>query len=275
MHRSRLSTVSAGIFIILSVSGARSSDFGNALSFGNAQESAWIVTLGGYGGAQSSFPGARSDTFVFYPIASIQRAGEREWLTLPTDAFSFSLYTTGDFRFGAAADYILNRSHRNDSALNGLPGINYTWQGGAFADYYPLPFLRTRVELLQGISGADGFNANLMADYIYAPDPAWLFTIGPKLQFVDTQYVSAFFSIDSAESGPSGLPPYHASGGLYSAGINASARYNLTEQFSLRAFAEWDRLLGSAADSPLVRLRGSEDQYQFGLGAAYRFSYSW
>ena len=231
--------------------------------------------LGGIGVAEPSFPGADAYAFALRPIVDIYRAGDRTWLSLPTDAFSFTVYSTGDFRFGAAGDYILNRSHSNDDALHGLPDINYTWEAGAFAEYYPLPFLRTRVELLQGLSGADGLAANLIADYIFSPDPAWLFTLGPRLYLVNTQYQSAFFSVSSAASGPSGLPAYNASGGLNSAGINATVRYNLNEQLTLRAFAEWDRLLDDAAESPIVKLRGSEDQYEFGLGASYRFTFSW
>ncbi len=233
------------------------------------------MTLGGFGGAEPSFPGADAYPFAFRPIVDIYRAGDRTWLTLPTDAFSFTLYSTGDFRFGAAADYILNRSHRDNSVLHGLPDMNYTWETGAFAEYYPLPFLRTRIELLQGLSGADGLVADLIADYIVSPDPAWLFTVGPRLYLVNTQYQSAFFSISSAASGPSGLQAYHASGGLNSAGIGGTVRYNLNEQLSLRAFAEWDLLVDDAAESPIVKLRGSVDQYQFGLGAAYRFTLGW
>ncbi|MGO8952587.1 MAG: MipA/OmpV family protein [Rhodomicrobium sp.] len=231
--------------------------------------------LGGLGGAEPSFPGADGYSFSLRPIVDIYRAGDRTWLTLPTDSFSFTLYSTGNFRFGAAGDYILDRSHRDDSILRGLPDINYTWEAGAFAEYYPLPFLRTRIELLQGVSGADGLVANLIADYIVSPEAAWLFTAGPRLYLVNTQYQSAFFSVSSADAGPSGLPVYHASGGLDSAGIDVTARYNLNEQLSLRAFAEWDRLLDDAAESPIVKLRGSVDQYQFGFGASYRFTFSW
>ena len=70
------------------------------------------------------------------------------------------------------------------------------------------------------------------------------------------------------------MPVYNAQGGFYSAGVDATVRYQLTERISLRAFAEWDRLMGSAADSPLVQLKGSEDQFQVGVGAAYKFNFS-
>jgi MipA family protein len=233
----------------------------------------WVVTLGGYGAAEPQFPGSKSYTFAFRPIVDIHRAGEKEWLSLPNDAVSISLYETGNFRFGVAGDYLLDRNHRDDSALRGLRDINTTLELGVFAEYWATPFLRTRVDLLQGVTGAEGLLANLSADYVFRPDYRWQFTVGPRLQFANTQFESTFFSINAAESARSGLPGFHASGGLHSAGVDATARYNLSDRFSIRAFADWERLVGDGADSPLVKLRGSEDQFQFGVGAAYTFNY--
>ena len=238
----------------------------------------WVVTIGGYGVAEPAFPGAKDYVFTGRPIIDIHRAGAREWLALPNDAFSLSLYQTDNFRIGAAGDYLNHRKQSDaPSELKGMHDIDYTLEAGAFAEYYPVPFLRARVEVLQGVTGADGLEANFMADFIYQPTPQWLFTAGPRMQVVNDKFASAFFSVTDAEYAASGnvLAPYHAAGGINYAGIDATARYNVSENFSLRAFAEWDRLLGDAANSPLVQQKGSADQMQFGLGAAYRFNYSW
>jgi outer membrane protein len=233
----------------------------------------WVVTIGALGGATPLFPGSKTETGTVFPIFDIHRSGTFEWFGVPTDSASITLYQTGNFRFGAAGDYITNRDSSDTSDLKGLKNIDYTVELGAFAEYYPLPFLRTRAELLQGVSGAEGFEARLKADFIYRPDAQWVFTAGPRLDFVNTQYASTFFSVHSNEVGPSGLSAYHAAGGLNSAGADVTARYYVSDNFSLRAFADWERLVGDAADSPIVRLRGSTDQFQFGIGGAVRFTY--
>jgi MipA family protein len=263
-------------FMGLSVGGAHGADMwsDSQASYKDTPGNYWVVTVGGYGAAEPEFPGSKSYTFAFRPIIDIHRAGEKEWLSLPDDAFSIALYQTSNFRIGVAGDYLLNRNHSDDSALRGLRDINYTLELGAFAEYYPTPFLRTRIEVLQGVTGADGLLANLSADYIYRPDYRWQFTVGPRLQFANTQYESTFFSISSAEAITSGLAPYHASGGINSVGVDATARYNVNERFSLRAFADFERLVGDGANSPLVKLRGSEDQFEVGIGASYTFHYS-
>ncbi len=248
---------------------------GSAEFYKDTGGNTWAVTVGAYGGAVPSFPGSKDYAGSFRPIFDIHRPGTMEWLSLPTDAFSLTLYDTGNFRIGAAGDWMRDRNAKDDSALRGLHGISYTVELGAFAEYYPVQFLRTRAEILQGVNGADGLAVNVMADFIYRPNPAWLLTAGPRLQFANTQYELAFYSVSESEAAVSGLAHYHASGGLNSAGVNATARYYFNDRFSVRGFVEWDRLTGDAADSPIVKSKGSEDQVQFGLGAAYRFNYAW
>jgi outer membrane protein len=265
-------------FLGLSVGCAYGADLsgGGAPSYKDAPGNYWVVTVGGYGVYEPAFPGAKDYVFSGRPIIDVHQAGAREWLTLPNDSFSLTLYQTDSFRVGAAGDY-LNHRQQSDapSALKGINNIDYTLEAGAFAEYYPAPFLRTRVEVLQGLTGADGFEANFMADFIYRPAPQWLFTAGPRMQIVNDKYASAFYSISATEASVAALTPYHAAGGINSAGVDATARYYFNEKFSVRGFAEWDRLLGDAADSPLVKQKGSADQLEVGIGAAYRFNYAW
>jgi MipA family protein len=250
----------------LSAAGAFAADLsGGPASYKDAPGSYWIVTIGGYGVVEPPYPGASDTMFSGRPILDVRRAGSKEWLSLPNDAFGVALFSTDNFRIGVAGDYMNHRVQGDaPSSLPGIHEIGYTLELGGFAEYYPAPFLRTRVELLQGVTGAEGFEANLMADFIYRPGPQWMFTAGPRLQIVDNKYASEFFSYGG----------YNAGGGLSSAGVDVTARYYLTENFSLRAFAEWNRLLGDAVDSPIT-LNGSADQFQAGVGAAYKFNFAW
>ncbi|HZV20016.1 MAG TPA: MipA/OmpV family protein [Hyphomicrobiales bacterium] len=258
----------------LSSGGAQAGDlFSDFVASSKDGPGYWVVTVGGYVGAQPEFPGAKSYTFGLWPIIDIRPAGSREWVTLPTDALSLTLYQTPNFRAGVAGDYILGRNHNDDSDVAGLHDINVTLLAGGFAEYYPAPFLRTRVELLQGFTGSDGLVARFAGDYIIRPDYHWMFTAGPRLQFANTQYVSEYFSVNPVESVRSGLPVYRASGGLNTVGLDATVRYYFNDRFSVRAFVDWEHLVGDAADSPIVKFRGSEDQIQVGIGAAFTFNY--
>ncbi len=258
--------------------GAQAADLQNdmpasASAFSDGLGGEWVVTVGALVGSTPLFPGSKTETLTAFPVIDIHRPGAIEWLSLPTDAFSITLYNTENFRIGAAGDFLLDRNSKDTSDVKGLASINYTAELGAFAEYYPTPYLRARAELLQGVTGADGLEARLKADFIYRPVPQWIFTAGPRLQFVNTQYASTFFSVTNSESSLSGLPVFHASGGVGSAGVDATARYYVSDNLSLRAFVDWERLTGDPGDSPIVKYRGSEDQVSFGVGAAIRFNY--
>jgi MipA family protein len=55
-------------------------------------------------------------------------------------------------------------------------------------------------------------------------------------------------------------------------GAGTQTEYFLNAQWATHAFVEYERLTGSAADSPLVIQRGSPNQLTFGLGATYSFN---
>ena len=68
-----------------------------------------------------------------------------------------------------------------------------------------------------------------------------------------------------------GLPAYNPGGGVHSLGAEAGLTYRLGRRWGLFGYAGYDRLIGDAADSPIVRAFGSRDQFSGGLGLFYEF----
>ncbi len=234
--------------------------------------SAWIVELGGYGVFEPIYLGSRVYDLSFKPIAGIRQAGDRDWFTSPNDATTYNFYETADFRAGPAASISLqSRLHGQDIDLR-LGKADVTLQGGAFAEYYPLGSIRTRVELLQGMAGNSGFAANLSADYIWRLQPDFMLTFGPRAQIVNDQYASEYFSTQIAFRNNNNYVPYHAEGGVLTSGAELTGRFDLTPQVSTKFFLDYNQLMGDAADSPRVALRGSAEQVILGIGASYKFS---
>lgn len=79
-------------------------------------------------------------------------------------------------------------------------------------------------------------------------------------------------SITAAQSAATGLPVYNATGGFYSYGAGGQIEYFFNRQWQVHALVEYERITNSAANSPLVTMRGSPNQFTFGLGATYTFS---
>jgi MipA family protein len=242
-------------------------------SIDNVQPSAWIVDLGGYGVLEPSFEGSKHYVMSFKPQVDIWQAGSKEWLSFPHDAVTYSFYETNNFRAGPAALLTLqSRYHGEDIDLR-LGRADADLAGGAFAEYYPVNFIRTRVELLQGIAGNVGFAANLSADYIWRPAADWTITFGPRAQLANDQWASDFFSAQNAQRTGFYIP-YHAEGGVISSGLEVTGKYDWTRELSGKFFIDYTQLMGDAADTPKVSVRGSSEQFVMGFGASYKFAIS-
>ena len=92
-------------------------------------------------------------------------------------------------------------------------------------------------------------------------------------EFASGKFADYYFSISPADSLASGLPVFDADGGMKSwkAGllVNQSVTGDLTGGISVFGTANYARLLGDFADSPIVADRGSRNQWLLAAGLAY------
>ena len=69
----------------------------------------------------------------------------------------------------------------------------------------------------------------------------------------------------------SGLPAYDPNGGIQAYGATATFLTQLSPRWGIYTYARYDRLVGEAADSPIVRQLGSRDQLSGGVALSYTF----
>jgi outer membrane protein len=231
----------------------------------------WTVKLGVEGGMAPNFAGAKDIAFSPKPIFSVQRAGSPEHFRGTLDNSSITLFDYGQFRAGPVGKLDFGRTASSDKALRGLGNVGTNFELGAFAEYFPVDWFRTRIEVRNGIGAHTGIVGDLSADAIVPFTERITLSGGPRFSFKDAKAMSPFFGIDAAQSLASGLPQYRVTGGSYSTGVGGQIGYKLTPQWEMHGYVEYERLLGSAAASPLVKLRGSPDQVTVGLGASYSF----
>jgi MipA family protein len=87
----------------------------------------------------------------------------------------------------------------------------------------------------------------------------------------DGNYHRTYFTVSPEDALAPGFPAYAAGGGMQSAGVAASYLKQLTRKWGLYSYAKYDRLVGSPANSPIVRQLGSRDQLSGGIGVTYTF----
>jgi outer membrane protein len=111
----------------------------------------------------------------------------------------------------------------------------------------------------------------LGADRIWRDGDRYVFSIGPRVLFSDGRFQRAYFGIDSAAALASGLPAYRPSGGVYALAAASGLSYQFNPRFGLFGYARYERLVGDAGKSPIVRDLGSRNQFSGGLGLSYTF----
>jgi len=172
------------------------------------------------------------------------------------------------FSLSPSIDVIGKRSTKDSPELVGLNTIDTAVELGVAAKYQMGQF-RVMGAVRRGFGGHEGFRGELGADVIVKAGEQWTFHGGPRLNFGDSKFTNTYFGVSAAEA--SALYPATTTGsGLYSAGLEAGARYQVDDFWAVEAGAGWSRLTGDAAKSPITA-QGSKNQYSLSLGVVRRF----
>lgn len=188
----------------------------------------------------------------------------------PDDGFGIEIVDSNGFAFGPIANFEDKRTAEDVGAA--LPEVDFSVELGGVVKYELRDRFRIRGELRKGITGHKGWVGVVGADVIWRDRDRWLFSLGPRVTWSDGQYQDAWFGVAPADSGPSGLPAFDPDGGIHAYGATASVITQFpSSRWGLSAYAKYDRLTGDPADSPVVLVLGSRDQFSGGLALTYTF----
>lgn len=234
----------------------------------------WSVRLGAGALFQPEYEGA--DEYAIAP-APLLMVNYRDLVflrgpMLGANAFTWQGSRPGEkLQAGPLIRYRFGRDEGDSDDLRGLGDIDGGVEAGGFVSYSIGPW-STGLTVFQDISGShDGLMAKFAAGHRLPL--AWRLTLRSEISatWADENYTATYFGVTAAQSARSGLRPYRAEGGLKDAGITLDLDYSLTPNWGITARLGYKRMLGDAADSPLVKDRGSPDQFTTGLFVGYRF----
>jgi len=233
----------------------------------------WTFTIGAAGFYAPEFQGSKDYAFVAVPDLKVEYR-DRFFASM-FEGVGYNIVNSEGWRIGPIAKYAFGRDEDDHVALRGLGDVDDTIELGGFAQYSFDPF-SVKLEMRQGLGGHEGLVGEADLSYsnsIEAFGPPIFFSVGPRATFANDDYSNAFFGVTAAQSARSGLARYKAESGLVSYGIGGFVMMPITDSMSASAFVGYDRLGEEAADSPLVRQRGSENQFILGLGLSYQFGF--
>ena len=178
-----------------------------------------------------------------------------------SDSWSLGAAVTGEF------DEI--REESDDARLQGLGDIDGTIRAGFFASYEITSWLELRANALSDVGGKDqGVIASLDLEATYQPRPRLRLSAGVGGTWGSDEFAQTLYGVDAQQALRSGFAQYDAGSSASVVRVSLGAQYALTEKWSVGSRITAARLLGDAADSPIVE---DENQNTYALFMMYRF----
>lgn len=177
----------------------------------------------------------------------------------------------GNLRFGPTVSVDFGREQDRSPDLRGLGDVDTSLEVGAFVAYTQGPMrlrARARHDIIDGHGGG-----TLRFDAAYTILQAAPVALGVNVTstWATGNYMRSYFGVTPAQSAASGLAVYDPGSGFKDVGAEVNANYIFASQWAVVANVGYKRLIGGAADSPLVRQRGSANQLAFQTFLVYSF----
>lgn len=215
------------------------------------------------------FPGSNEVRVTPLVDLSLTRGDTPFAFEAADESFGIPLIKVGGLKIGPAANFEGSR-RRNETDLP-VDEVGTTVELGGMAEFWLGRGVRFHGEVRQGVNGHGGLISNLGFDYVARDGDKWLFSLGPRVALSDSKFQDAYFGVNAAAAARTGLATYDPDGGVHAVGASATALYQFTPRWGIYGYAKYDRLIGDAADSPIIRVIGSRNQLSGGAALTFTF----
>lgn len=262
----RIVAVSAALWTVW-VSAVEAFD-AEALGAEEKAESAWDVSVGAGVALSPEYEGSDDMRVSPIPIVNVTW-NDRIYLNVPEE-LGAHVYRGENLAAAVGVGYDFGRD--DDSALDGLGDVD----GAATLNLrleYQVGRITSSIRGTRYLGSSDGLEVDLGVEALLPlrrggdhPTPA----LSPAISatWADGNYTQAYFSVDGDQAARSGLERYDAGAGFKSVEGSVAFMYPLGSGWLANASLEYSRLIGDAADSPIVR---DEDQFVAALIILHRF----
>lgn len=222
----------------------------------------WAVSIGLTGGVAPEYEGSDDYEGGVGPNLS---ASWRDTIFYKGKTLGVNLVRQKNLKAGPIVAWTSGRDEDDHDNLEGLGDVDSSVEAGGFISYRKKP-LRFRAEVRQDVgSGHEGALVELKAGTsLPFEKPRVVVELGTT--WASDDYMESFFGIDEEQSINSGYKKYDAESGIKDVNITVSAGYKITSRWRIGATVGYKRLVGDAADSPIV---DDKNQMFAGFGLSY------
>ena len=236
------------------------------------------VNLGLAGIVAPEFEGGDEYEFSLFPLIRVENF-YRFYLRGPAldfEALRLGSQERGGFklRAGPSLGVAFGRDQDDSDALRGLGDVDTGVTAGGFVrlNYGPaLLRLRASQEFAGGHGGA--LVSARLGTFLPIGNRA-VISPGVSTTWASEDYMQSFFGVSRDQAARSVYTPFSADAGFKDVGFDVNLGVKLTEHWSATALFAYRRLIGDAADSPIVEgSGGSPNQFRGLLGLSYGFAF--
>ena len=250
------------------------------------------LTIGVGGAIIPSYEG--SDDYRIIPIAQARgKVHDFAFWTRGTALYVDAIPNTDgngvDFELGPVVNIRLDRSSRKaikDDAVRALGKRDVAVEVGGFVGIGKTGVitsaydnLSARVAITKDVAGAhEGYVITPAIEYVTPLSTTTFVGLGVSADYVGKKYGRYYFDVTQAEALASGLPAYGRAGGgsgFRKVNLNLTAGKSLSGDlrhgWAVFAVGGYSRMLGKYADSPVVSIAGSKNQWIGAVGIGYTF----
>jgi outer membrane protein len=228
------------------------------------------VAVGLGPGVSPDYEGSSDYEAVPIPFVSVRFSNDMsiQWIANLARA---NLIPSRTWMGGPIVQYIQKRDDVDNNRVDKLDTVDASLMAGGF---FGARFdrLSISIEAMQDIAdGNDGAVVRLRGGYHIPINKEWNTSINAFTTWADDDYMSSYFGINRRNADKSGLKKFNADDGIKDVGIALPVTYSPWEHWSILGAVAYKRLLGDAADSPVVDDEGDANQFIGGMVLIYRF----
>ncbi len=225
-------------------------------------EREWALSIGLTSGFSPDYEGSNDYSFGYGPNIS---ASWRDTIFFKGKTLGANLIRQKKLKAGLLLSKSSGRNQDSNDKLEGLGDVDGSVEAGGFMNYRMKPF-RFRVEVRQDIGSGHEGALVIMSAGTKLPIEKPLVSLELSTTWASDDYMASFFGIDAQQSLDSGLKRYHADAGIKDVKISLTSGYAITNRWRIGSAIEYKRLVGDAADSPIV-----DDRNQFVAGISLSY----
>lgn len=231
------------------------------------KERIWTVGLGV--AAVPDYEG--SEDYKAAPVPVLKVVDPSGWFVdLVGNTLRANVVPSRMWRLGPMLRYRPERDNVDNDKVDKMEKVDAALEAGGFAGI-DIDNWNFKVEVTSDVTDANnGTLVGISGGYTW-PMRSWRLTVNGFTTYANGNYMSTYFGVDSEDAARSGLKRYEADAGFKDVGAMVVSSYRFTEHWGVIGAVRYAKLLGDAADSPVVDDEGNDNQYLVGAAVSYTF----